>query len=420
MSRKETPASRISQAMLDEMLREQDPKELFQSGDLLRELQQRLAERILGAELDMHLERETERDRGNTRNGVNPKTVLTDTGSMPLGVPRDRHGTFEPQLVERYCRRLPGFDAKVTQLFAHGMTTRRIRAMVKELYGVEVSAELISKVTDVVHEEFEEWQSRPLRERYAIVYLDAIHVKVRDGGTVETRAVYPAIGVAEDGCKEMLGLWLGEREGAKFWLTVLNALKARGLKDILIAVVDGLKGFPEALEASFERTTVQTCIVHLLRYSLSCASYKERRELSRALKPICQAVDVETAEAKLETFAASPLGQRYPDVVRSWQQAWTRVIPYFAFSTPIRKAIYTTNAIESLNSVVRRAVKVRGHFTSPRSAQKLIYLALREVSDRWRHPGSYWPAAKREFAIHFEGRFQAAADYLPRMSVGID
>ena len=260
---------RIKDAMLDQILGDADPTELFQSGELIGELKRKLAERILDAEMDEHLSQSAAQDQGNVRNGHNAKTVLTDSGSMPLEVPRDRQGTFEPQLIEKYARRLPGFDDKVIHLFARGMSTRRIRATVRELYGIDVSADLIARVTDAVLEEFSEWQSRPLADTYAIVYLDAIHVKVREAGAVTTRAVYLAIGIDETGHKAVLGLWLGEHEGAKFWLGVLKDLKMRGLKDILIALVDGLKGFPEALETAFPNTTVQTCIVHLIRHSLS-------------------------------------------------------------------------------------------------------------------------------------------------------
>ena len=403
---------RISDELLDELLAGRDPAELFHSGVLVDTLKKRVAERALQAEMDLHLSRDAEVANHNSRNGHNRKTVLTESGAMELAALRDRHGSFEPQLVEKYCRRLPDFDRKVLSMFANGMSTRRIRNAVLELYGVEISAELVSKVTDSVLEEWREWQSRPLERCYPIVYLDAIHVKIREGGTVATQAVYLALGIREDGCKEALGLWVGEREGAKFWLGVLNQLKNRGVEDILIAVVDGLKGFPDALEAAFPKTTVQTCIVHLLRYSLCCASYTERRELSLELKKIYQAPDAASAESALEDFETSELGKRYPDVVESWRRNWTRVIPYFAFSAPIRKAITTTNAIESLNSSVRRAVKARGHFTSETAAEKLIYLALREVSGRWQAPPGYWGTAKREFAIHFGERFQASPGYL--------
>ena len=282
----------------------------------------------------------------------------------------------------------------------------------RELYGIEVSPDLISRVTDAVMEEYAEWQSRPLLDTYAIMYLDAIHVKVRDTGSVSTRATYLAIGIDEFGRKDVLGLWLGEHEGAKFWLNVLNELKARGMKDNLIAVVDGLKGFPEALETAFPKTTVQTCIVHLMRHSLSCASWKERKELTDALKPIYRAESAKAAEKQLDAFEDSDLGRKYPDVVRSWRDRWHLVIPFLAFSQPIRRAVYTTNAIESLNSTVRRAVHVRGHFTSVGAAKKLIYLSLREACAKWKGPMPNWQSAKREFAIHFGDRFNPSCGWL--------
>ena len=405
---------RITDELLDQIVGATDPTELFQSGELIGELKRKLAERILDAEMDEHLSQSAAQDAGNVRNGHNAKTVLTDSGSMPLEVPRDRQGTFEPQLIEKYARRLPGFDDKVIHLFARGMSTRRIREMVRELYGLDVSADLIARVTDAVLEEYTEWHHRPLPDTYAILYLDAIHVKVREAGAVTTRAVSLAIGIDETGHKAVLGLWLGEHEGAKFWLTVLHELKMRGLKDILIAVVDGLKGFPEALETAFPNTTVQTCIVHLIRHSLSSASWQERKQLAAALKPIYQAESTDRAESLLDEFEQSELGRRYPDVVRSWRQRWTYVIPFFAFSPLIRKAIYTTNAIESLNATVRRAVRARGHFTSVGAAKKLMYLALREASAKWRAPMLHWQSFKREFAIHFEGRFNPSKGWFSR------
>lgn len=401
MTNQKTP-ERISDEMLDQLIGDADTTELFQSGELLGELKQKLAERILDAEMAVHLSQAQESN--NVRNGHNKKTVLTDSGSMPLAVPRDRQGSFEPRLVEKYSWRLPGFDDKVIHWFAMGLPTRRIRASIRELYGIEVSADLVARVTDAVLEEFSEWQYRPLPDTYAIIYLDAIHVKVRDAGVVTTRAVYLAIGVDETGRKEVLGLWLGEHEGAKFWLRVLNDLKVRGVKDILIAVVDGLKGFPEALEATFPNITVQTCIVHLLRYSLASASYRERKALVAVLKPIYKAENADRAAVLLDEFEQSELGQRYPDV-----------IPYFAFSPLLRQAIYTTNTIESLNATVRRAVQARGHFTSVGAANKLIYLALREASAKWTGPMNHWQSFKREFAIHFEGRFNPSKGWISKV-----
>ena len=403
---------RITDEMLDQMLANEDAAALFHGGELFAELRAKLAERILDAEMDAHLAQASE--AGNTRNGHNEKTVLTDTGSMRLRTPRDRMGTYEPQLVEKYVRRLPGFDEKVIKMFSCGMSTRRIRETVRELYGVEVSPDLISRVTESVMEEFAEWQGRPLDSTYAILYLDAIYVKMRDAGAVSKRAVYLAIGVNEDGRKDVLGMWIGENEGAKFWLSVLNELKARGVEDVLIAVVDGLQGFPDALETAFPQTTVQTCIVHLLRHSMASASHKERKAIADALKPIYRAESVEAAEAALDAFEDGELGRRYPDVAKKWREKWSLVIPFLAFSKNIRKAIYTTNSIESLNSSVRRAVKARGHFTSEGAAKKLIYLALREASSKWTGRIGCWGDAKREFAIHFEGRFEASRGYYNR------
>ena len=408
------PRERITDEMLDEMLDDDDASALFHGGELFAELRRKLADRILNAEMEVHLDRAEEREAGNTRNGHNVKTVLCDSGSMTLRTPRDRHGTFEPQLVEKYVRRLPGFDEMVIRMFARGQSTRNIRDALNEQYGVKVSPELISTVTDAVMDECFEWQNRPLEGTYAILYLDAIHVKIRDAGTVDVRAVYLAIGVDEDGCKDVLGMWIGENEGAKFWLSVLNDLKARGLQDVLIAVVDGLKGFPEALETAFPKTTVQTCIVHLLRHSMACASYKERKAIAAALKPIYRATNEVEAERALDAFEDCELGRRYPDVVRKWRDKWSLVTPFLVFSQPIRKVLYTTNSIESLNSSVRRAVKARGHFTSEGAARKLIYLALRQATAKWTGPLGCWGAARREFAIHFGDRFEASRGYVTR------
>ena len=403
MARQTREGRRISDELLDELLAGDDPAEVFRSGRLVDDLKKAVAERALDAEMDAHLEHESA--SGNHRNGHNRKRVLSDEGAMELEVPRDRAGRFEPRLVEKYCRRLPGFDDKLLSMYARGMTTREIRGHVEELYGVSVSAELISKVTDAVLEEVGEWQSRPLEEVYAIVYFDAVRVKVRDEGLVRNKAVYLAIGVSCSGRKEILGLWIEHTEGAKFWLSVMNELKARGVADVLIAVVDGLKGFPEAIEAVFPQVTVRTCIVHLIRRSLAYASYKERRVLAGALKTIYRAPTRAAAEETLDSFEAGPWGEKYPAIVRSWRSAWEQVVPFFAFSQPIRRAVYTTNAIESLNSTVRRAVRTRGHFPNDRAATKLIYLALRGVERKWRAPPLYWHQVRPELAIRFGDRF---------------
>ena len=403
MTRRTTPG--ISDELLDELLGGEDPREAFRKGELLADLQRAIAERALHAEMAVHLEGEEERGTGNHRNGHNRKRVLTGTGAMEVSVPRDRHGRFEPQLIEKWVRRLPGFDEKVISLYARGMTTREIRGHVEELYGVSVSRELISKVTDEVHEELREWRSRPLEAVYPIVYFDALRVKIREDGLVQNRSVHLAVGVTALGRKEILGLWTAANEGAKFWLGVMNELKARGVQDVLIAVVDGLKGFPEAIEAVFPEATVQTCIVHLIRYSLAHASWKERKELASALRPIYRADTVEKAEEALDAFEEGPWGRKFPAIGRSWRRNWEQVIPFFAFSAPVRRVIYTTNAIESLNSTVRRAVRTRGHFPNERAAAKLIYLTLRKIERKWQRPQTFWFQARAEFAILFGDRF---------------
>ena len=406
MTRPRRPAGeRISAELLDELLGGEDPREVFRKGELFADLQRAVAERALHAEMEVHLESEEERGTGNHRNGHNRKRVLTGTGAMEVAVPRDRHGRFEPQLIEKWVRRLPGFDEKVISLYARGMTTREIRGHVEELYGVSVSRELISKVTDEVHEELREWRSRPLEAVYPIVYFDALRVKIREDGLVQNRSVHLAIGVTALGRKVILGMWTAANEGAKFWLGVMNELKARGVQDVLIAVVDGLKGFPEAIEAVFPEATVQTCIVHLIRYSLAHASWKDRKELASALRPIYQADTVEKAEEALGAFEAGPWGRKFVAIGRSWRRNWEQVIPFFAFSAPIRRVIYTTNAIESLNSTVRRAVRTRGHFPNERAAAKLIYLTLRKIERKWQRPQGFWSQARAEFAIVFGDRF---------------
>ena len=403
MARRAREVRRFRDELLDELLAGADPAEVFADGGVLDDLKRAVAERALDAEMDAHLDRE--RSGGNHRNGHNRKRVLTDEGALELAVPRDRAGSFEPQLVEKYCRRLPGFDDKVISMYARGMTTREIRGHIEELYGVSVSAELVSKVTDAVLDEVGEWQSRPLEETYAIMYFDAVRVKIRDEGLVRNKAVYLAVGVSCGGRKEVLGLWIEQTEGAKFWRSVMNELRARGVTDVLIAVVDGLKGFPEAIEAVYPEATVQTCIVHLIRRSLAYASYQERRELAAALKTIYRAPTQAAAEAALDAFEAGPWGRKYPAIARSWRSAWEQVTPFFAFSQPIRRAIYTTNAVESLNSTVRRAVRTRGHFPNDRAATKLVYLALRAVQRKWRAPPRHWHQVRPELAIRFGERF---------------
>ena len=402
MAKKKSP---IDPKLLDELLAGQDPKEVFTSDGLLGDLKQALAQRILEAEMDHHLEQPEQQDTGNHRNGRSKKTVLTDTGPTPLSIPRDRQGHFEPQLIEKYRRRFPGFDEKIISMYARGMSTREIQGHLQELYGIEVSPDLISTVTDAVIDEVKAWQQRPLEPTYAIVFFDAIRVKIRDEGTVKNKAVYLAIGVRCSGTKEVLDLWIEQTEGAKFWLRVIDELKKRGTDDILIAVVDGLKGFPEAIETIFPKALVQTCIVHLIRYSLQFASWKDRKALAKALKPIYQAIDADQAADALSEFEASEWGQKYPNIAAAWRRQWDRVIVFFDFAPEIRRMIYTTNAIESLNSTVRKSVRIRGHFPNDQAATKLIYLSIRSVELKWRRPPQFWSAAMAQFAIKFEERF---------------
>ena len=403
MAKKKTPA--FSAEMLDRLLDGQDPATVLRSDGLIGDLKKALAERMLKAEMDVHLDSEAEQASGNHRNGSSQKTVLSGDGELVLSIPRDRHGRFDPALIRKYQRRFPGFDEKIIALYARGMSTRDIQAHVGELYGVTISPDLVSVVTDSVIDEVRAWQSRPLESTYAIVFFDALRVKIRDEGLVRNKAVYLAIGVRCSGHKEVLGLWIEQTEGAKFWLRVMNELKARGVGDILIAVVDGLRGFPEAITAIFPDTVVQTCIVHLIRNSIQLASWKDRKALAAALKPIYQADHVEAAEQALSEFENGPWGERFPTVAQSWRRNWEHVIPFFAFAAPVRKIIYTTNAIESLHSGVRKSIRNKGHFPSDEAATKLIWLALHNITTKWKNPPIAWAAAKAQFAIQFGERF---------------
>jgi putative transposase len=403
MARRKEP--KIPDAILDQLLAGADPKTAFDPNGLLDELKKALAERALNAEMDHHL---STGEPGNSRNGYGKKTVTTDASRMELEIPRDRQSTFDPQLIAKYQRRFPGFDDKIISMYARGMSVREIVGHLRDLYGVEVSPDLISAVTDAVLDEVAAWQARPLEPIYPIVFFDALRVKIRDEGLVRNKAVHIALGVRADGTKEILGLWLEQNEGAKFWLRVMNELKNRGVEDILIAVVDGLKGFPEAILAVFPATTVQTCIVHLLRHSLDFVSYKDRKTVAAALKTIYRAKDAADGEAALAAFEAGAWGKKYPAIGQSWRRAWSEVVPFFAFHPDVRRLIYTTNAIEALNSKLRRAVRARGHFPTDQAATKLLFLVLNRSEKEWTMPAREWSLAKAQFAILFGERFTRA------------
>ena len=398
----------IKKDTLDQLLDGRDPKEVFNKDGLFDELKKALAERVLNAELDDHLESEAPAGRRNHRNGHSKKTVLTETAKLDIRIPRDREGTFDPKLIARYQRRFPGFDEKIVSMYARGMTTREIQGHLMELYGLEVSPDLISTVTDAVLETVAEWQNRPLEASYPLVFFDAMRVKIRDEGMVRNKAVYIALGVQADGTKDILGLWIENTEGAKFWLRVMNELRNRGLGDILIAVVDGLKGFPEAINAVFPETIIQTCVVHLIRHSLEFVSWKDRKPVVPALRMIYRAKDADAGKAALDAFDAGPWGRKYPAIAQAWRRNWDRVIPFFAFPEAVRRIIYTTNAIEALNAKLRRAVKIRGHFPNDEAATKLIYLVLRQTAAEWKMSPREWGEAKTQFAIMFEDRFVLA------------
>lgn len=395
----------IEKDLLDQLLEGHDPQDVFGKDGLVDELKKALSERILNAEIDDHLADESAAAGSNHRNGYSSKSVLTGTSKMRVSVPRDRAGTFDPKLIAKYQRRFPDFDDKIISMYARGMTVREIRGHLEELYGIEVSPDLISAVTDAVLEEVAEWQNRPLDTCYPLVFFDAIRVKVRDEGFVRNKAVYIALGILPDGTKDILGLWIEQTEGAKFWLRVMNELKNRGLSDILIAVVDGLKGFPEAINAVFPDTVVQTCIVHLIRHSMNFASWKDRKPVAKALKAVYRAADAEAGQAALDDFADGPWGEKYPAIALSWRRNWELVIPFFAFPEPVRRIIYTTNAIEALNAKLRRAVRTRGHFPSDEAATKLLYLVLNHAALDWKRPPREWFEAKTQFAVTFGERF---------------
>lgn len=415
MTKKKKPTPKtVALDLPEEVLQQLVPGPLTPEAaqDLFLSFKKAVIERAMGAELGMHLQSETGASqadgRRNHRNGHTGKTVLTDAGPLQIETPRDRAGSFEPVLIGKHERRFTGFDDKIVAMYARGMTVREIQAYLAEMYGTEVSPDFISKVTDEVMSEVTAWQSRPLESMYPVVFFDALRVKIREEGVVRNKAVYLALGVLADGTRDILGLWIENTEGAKFWMKVFNDLRTRGTNDILIAVTDGLKGLPEALETVFPATTLQTCIVHLIRNSLDYASWKDRKGLAAALKPIYQAVNESTASAALDTFEAGPWGAKFPTVTASWRRNWSRIIPFFAFPPEIRRVIYTTNAIESINARLRKIIKTRGHFPNDEAASKLIWLALRNITADWSRSTREWKGAMNQFAVVYEDRFTSA------------
>jgi putative transposase len=394
--------------LIDELLQDgHDVKDILGKDGLLKQLTKRLVERTLEAELTDHLGYEPHsskgRGTGNNRNGRGHKTVQSESGELQIEVPRDRSGTFEPQLVKKRQRRLEGFDDKVIALYARGLSTRDIQGQLEELYGVEVSPTLISNVTNAVMEDVRAWQSRPLSAVYPILYFDAMFVKSRQEGPVKNKAVYLALGINLEGEKELLGLWIAETESSKFWLSVFNELKSRGLQDCFIACVDGLKGLPEAIEAVFPQTQVQLCIVHKLRNSFKFVPWKDRKAVAKDLRAVYGAATLVEAEEALERFSQN-WDAKYPAISPSWRADWERLTVFFDYSAEIRKVIYTTNAIESLNYSLRRTLKTRGSFPNDDSILKILYLAINRVAKKWTMPIRNWKAALNQFVILFGDR----------------
>jgi putative transposase len=401
----------IRKELLDELIKDyKKPEDLIGETGLLKQLTKALMERALGAELTHHLGYEKHDpagyNSGNSRNGTSSKTVTGEFGEIRVETPRDRNSSFEPQLLKKHQTRFDGFDDKILSMYARGMTTREIQGHLQEMYGVEVSPALISDVTDAVMEEVKAWQNRPLEPLYAIVYLDALFVKMRHEGRVENRAVYVAIGVDMDGRKDVLGLWTSSNEGAKFWLSVLTELRNRGVRDVLIACIDGLKGFPQAIESVFPEARIQLCIVHLVRASLNYVNWKERKRVATDLKAIYRAATESQAEQELSEFMAK-WGHKYQAIGKLWKDHWDRVIPFFEFPAEVRRVIYTTNAVESLHMSLRKIIKTRGSFPSEEAALKLLYLALRNVIAKW-DGVQHWKQALNHFQMLWGERIQTA------------
>lgn len=401
----------IDNELIDNLLKNyKKPEDLIGENGLLKQLTKQLLERAMAAEMTEHVGYDKHdvlgNNSGNSRNGKSAKTIKGTFGELALETPRDRNGTFEPQIIEKHQTRFTGFDKNILSLYSRGLSTREIQQHLEEIYGVEVTAGLISSVTDEVLDEVKTWQNRQLDEVYPIMYLDAIQFKVRDNGHVKNKAIYLAIGVNMEGYKEVLGLWIAQTEGAKFWLQVVTELKNRGVTDIFIACVDGLKGFPEAIESVFPQTEVQLCIVHLVRHSLNYVGWKQRKEVARDLKLIYTAATDTEAEQRLADFSLK-WDAKFPMIAKSWRANWTRVIPFFAHPPEIRKVIYTTNAIESLNMSLRKVTKARGSFPNDEAVSKLLYLALRNIAKKWTMPLHAWKDALNRFAIIYENRLPA-------------
>jgi len=409
-STSEAPLAPVPSEILDQFVG-QGPLSHEELDAAVRRFKKAIIERALGGELTHHLGYPPggtkPEDATNHRNGTSGKRVLTDDGSLAIDVPRDREGTFEPRFIAKHERRFTGFDDKILALYARGMTVREIQGFLAEMYAVEVSPDLISTVTDAVVAEVTAWQARPLEPMYPVVFFDALRVKIRDEAVVRSKAIYLALAVRPDGTREILGIWIEQTEGAKFWLKVFTDLKTRGCQDILIAVTDGLKGMSEALAAAFPATTLQTCIVHLIRNSLDFANWKERKPLAAALRPIYTAASADAALTALDAFEHGSWGVRFPTVVAAWRRAWTRVIPFFAFPPDVRRVIYTTNALESVHARLRKIIKTRGHFPTDDAATKLIWLALRNITATWVRAAPTWKTAMNQFAILYGDRFTA-------------
>jgi len=393
----------FSKEILDEILKDyHGPDDFYGPDGIMKQLTKALVERTMQAELTEHLGYEkhdqSKKADENRRNGITTKELRTDQGPMTIEIPRDREGSFEPQIVPKHQREFRGFDDKILSMYALGLTTRQIQDHLKDIYAVEVSPELISRVTDEVKELVSEWRSRPLESFYPILFLDALRANIRDGATVVKKSVYLALAIRLDGQKELLGLWIEQNEGAKFWLSIMNELKTRGVKDILLAAVDGLTGFPDAIAAVFPKTEVQLCMVHMVRNSVRFVPYKDRKSVTTGLKKIYLAPSAELASVALDEFAEQ-WDKKYPMISKSWRNRWNEVIPFFKFSPEIRKAVYTTNAIESVNYTIQKIIKHRQSFPNDDAAMKLIFMGLKNISKKWTMPIRDWGAALNQFAV---------------------